>query len=108
MKKTRLLTLILAGSLLYSCNSQNEVLLNDCNAFGGKIRYNNELYTGKVKDIRNGVLKSEFSVVDGEHDGDKTNYYADGKTKSSVSKYNNGKIVETIYYDENGKETGRN
>jgi len=107
MKKTRLLTIILAGSLLYSCNSQNEVLLKDCNAFGGIIRYNDELYTGKVKDIRNGVLKSEFSVIDGVSDGDKTDYFADGKTKSSVSKYKYGKIVETIYYDKNGKETGR-
>ena len=102
-------TLVLSFVLfaLFSCNSENEVLLKDCNAFGGIIRYEGELFTGKVKDIRNGVLKKEFTVENGQHVGDAISYFSDGKTISKIDKWKNGNIVQTIYYDKNGKETGR-
>jgi antitoxin component YwqK of YwqJK toxin-antitoxin module len=102
-------TLVLSFVLfaLFSCNSENEVLLKDCNALGGKIRYEGELFTGKVKDIRNGVLKGEFTVENGQKVGEDINYFSDGKTISSINKWKNGKIVQTIYYDKNGKEIGR-
>ena len=107
MKKSSLLTILISLSLLLSCNTQNEVLLEDCNAFGGKIRYNEELYTGKVKDIRNGVLNGEFTVENGQKVGDDIHYYSDGKNISKINKWKNGTIVETIYFDKSGKETGR-
>lgn len=107
MKKIGLLSILVSFTILYSCDSQNEVLLKDCNAFGGVIRYKDELFTGKVKDIRNGKLRAEWTVEDGRHVGDKTSYFSDGKTISKIDKWKNGNIVETIYFDENGKETGR-
>jgi hypothetical protein len=107
MKRSNYLTMILFLGITAACSQQQEVLLKDCNAFGGIIRYKDELFTGKVKDIRDGKLHTEFTVNDGKPDGDYIKYYSDGKTKSSVSKYSNGSIIETIYYDKNGKESGR-
>ena len=105
--KTKIILTLLTIGVFYSCNMQDEILLKDCDAFGGIIKYKNELFTGKVKDIgENGKLKAEFSVVDGKKDGNYIKYHSDGKTKSSISKYTDGKILETTYFDEHGNATG--
>ena len=104
----KILNLLLIALIISSCENQSEVLLKDCDAGYGTIKYNDELYTGKVKDLsKDGKLKSEFTVIDGEKDGDYIKYYSDGKAKSSITKYKLGKVLSTIYYDEKGNETGR-
>jgi antitoxin component YwqK of YwqJK toxin-antitoxin module len=104
----KILKILLIALIISSCENQNEVLLKDCDAGYGTIKYEGELYTGKVKDLyKNGELKSEFNVIEGKKDGDYIKYYPNGGTKSSVTKYKLGKVQQTIYYDEKGNETGR-
>ena len=104
----KILKLLLIAIVISSCQNQNEVLLKDCDAGYGLIKYKDELFTGKVKDLSdNGKLKKEFNVIDGKKDGDYIKYYSDGGTKSSITKYKLGKAGITIYYDKQGKETGR-
>jgi antitoxin component YwqK of YwqJK toxin-antitoxin module len=104
----KILKLLLIALIISSCENQNEVLLKDCDAGFGTIKYEGELYTGKVKDLdEKGNLKLEFNVIDGKTDGDEIKYYSNGGTKSSVTKYKMGKIVSKIYYDEKGNVTGR-
>jgi antitoxin component YwqK of YwqJK toxin-antitoxin module len=104
----KILKFLLIAIIISSCGSKNEVLLKDCDAGYGTVKYKGELYTGKVKDLdENGKLKLEFNVIDGQEDGDYIKYYSNGGSKSSITKYKLGKVLSIIYYDEKGNETGR-
>lgn len=92
--------LVLVISIVFSsCNSSpSEVNIKDCNAFGGVIRYEDELYTGTVKKyFDDGTVEWEFYVIDGVKDGERKEYRKDGSSEITV--YDMGVIKAIKYYN---------
>jgi len=53
-----------------------------------------------------GNIEGECNYKDGEKDGEKKEYYGNGDIKS-VSIYKKGRFINTIKYDQSGKEIPR-
>ena len=93
---------LLLPVFVLSCGGPSEVNIKDCNAFGGVIRYEGEMYTGKVKKyFDDGTVEWDFNVINGVTDGDRIEYRKDGSKEVTV--YEMGTITRTKYYDPEGK-----
>lgn len=97
--KMKHLALLLIGAVFSSCSSTpGEVNIKDCNAYGGVIRYEGELFTGTVKKyFDDGTVQWEFYVIDGVTDGERKEYRSDGS--SEVTVYDMGTVKGVKYYD---------
>ncbi len=101
----KVLSLLIVPWMLLSCGGPSEVDIKDCDAYGGVIRYNDELYTGKVKKyFDDGKVEWDFDVIDGVKNGDRIEYRRDGSKKVTV--YDMGTVTGIKYFDAEGNLTG--
>ena len=105
IKMRKILSLLIIPLMLFSCGGPSEVDIKDCDAYGGVIRYNDELYTGKVKKyFDDGKVEWDFDVIDGVKNGDRIEYRRDGSKQVTV--YDMGTVTGIKYFDKDGNLTG--
>jgi len=65
----------------------------------------NKPYSGLVKiQSKRGKIKFIYKVICGIKHGDYIEFYSDGITKKSVTKYQRGRKIMVLKYDRSGKE----
>jgi antitoxin component YwqK of YwqJK toxin-antitoxin module len=99
-----ILLLILIGSLTVSVNKK-EIVKEQCQVKNGMVYTHNNPYSGLVKiQSKRGKIECIYKVTCGIKHGDYIEFYSDGITKKSVTKFQRGRKIMVLKYDRSGKE----